>query len=357
VLLFGTSRGCWWGERSHCTFCGLNGATMKYRSMSPEKALAQFNRLFKYYPKVSGFKSVDNTMPRKYLKTVFPRLRQPSNARIFYEVRSDLKEPEMQILAEAGVLDIQPGIESLATSTLKLMGKGTNAFQNLRFLKHCLTYGVEPGWNLLIGFPGEEETIYQKYAVDIPLLAHLPPPMGVYPVRFDRFSPYYSQAKNYGLKLKPYDFYSLVYPFSERDLEDLAYFFADQNFTNTYIENVGKWLKRLSTLVDSWNTKWNRRDQGSQPRLAIEWCGETRCVHDTRSGNDVYHELEPEGMTLLEEFNKPLNLERASETILRLSETAVERLTKELLDRGLLFEEQGRYMSLVVDYGRDEGTL
>ena len=27
-----TSRGCWWGERSHCTFCGLNGMGMTYRS-------------------------------------------------------------------------------------------------------------------------------------------------------------------------------------------------------------------------------------------------------------------------------------------------------------------------------------
>ena len=26
-LLFETSRGCWWGERLHCTFCGLNGTT------------------------------------------------------------------------------------------------------------------------------------------------------------------------------------------------------------------------------------------------------------------------------------------------------------------------------------------
>ena len=24
ILLFETSRGCWWGQRAHCTFCGLN---------------------------------------------------------------------------------------------------------------------------------------------------------------------------------------------------------------------------------------------------------------------------------------------------------------------------------------------
>ena len=34
-----TARGCWWGERQHCTFCGLNGATMAFRSKTPERVL------------------------------------------------------------------------------------------------------------------------------------------------------------------------------------------------------------------------------------------------------------------------------------------------------------------------------
>src|SRR5207302_982239 len=38
MLFFETSRGCWWGERAHCTFCGLNGLTMRYRTMSPRLA-------------------------------------------------------------------------------------------------------------------------------------------------------------------------------------------------------------------------------------------------------------------------------------------------------------------------------
>src|SRR5262249_7242667 len=48
ILLFETSRGCWWGERSHCTFCGLNGLTMNYHAMSPQKAIAYLNSLFTY---------------------------------------------------------------------------------------------------------------------------------------------------------------------------------------------------------------------------------------------------------------------------------------------------------------------
>ena len=30
-----SSRGCWWGAKQHCTFCGLNGGSMAYRSKSP----------------------------------------------------------------------------------------------------------------------------------------------------------------------------------------------------------------------------------------------------------------------------------------------------------------------------------
>ncbi|MHB8463090.1 MAG: cobalamin-dependent protein, partial [Vulcanimicrobiaceae bacterium] len=32
-----SARGCWWGEKHHCTFCGLNGLTMAFRSKSPDK--------------------------------------------------------------------------------------------------------------------------------------------------------------------------------------------------------------------------------------------------------------------------------------------------------------------------------
>src|SRR4029077_5489915 len=34
-LPYETSRGCWWGAKSH-TFCGLNGSTMAFRSKSDD---------------------------------------------------------------------------------------------------------------------------------------------------------------------------------------------------------------------------------------------------------------------------------------------------------------------------------
>jgi ribosomal peptide maturation radical SAM protein 1 len=139
ILLFETSRGCWWGERAHCTFCGLNGVTMSYRAMSPDKAIEQFESMFAYADRVSRINCVDNILAKNYMKDVFPKLNTPANVKLFYEVKADLSEEEMEILAEARVKTVQPGVESLATSTLKLMKKGISSFSNIFFLKNCVT--------------------------------------------------------------------------------------------------------------------------------------------------------------------------------------------------------------------------
>lgn len=131
----------------------------------------------------------------------------------------------MAALAPARVKNIQPGIEALATSTLKLMKKGTTAFQNLKLLKLCAYYAGAPYWNLLVGFPGEDEQVFRRYIEAIPLLTHLHPPTSAHAVRFDRYSPYYYEAEKYHLDLRPLDFYALIYPFPEEDLRNLAYYF------------------------------------------------------------------------------------------------------------------------------------
>ena len=347
---FETSRGCWWGELSHCTFCGLNGATMKYRSMQPPKALELLRSLFeRYAERATFFQSVDNIMPREYLKEVFPHLETPEHVRIFFEVKADLKDREMEILARARVQEIQPGIEALATSTLKLMRKGTTAFQNLRFLKSCRVHGIDPQWNLLIGFPGEEEEVYEKYYDDLPLLIHLPPPSGVFPVRFDRYSPYHREAQAYDLELKPCDFYEMIYPFDKDCFEELAYFFVDRNYDARYIKVTAKWLAKLRSRIDYWHTRWSQKDHGLAPRLTLKTLGDGKIVHDTRSGTVVEHRLSPAGLRILELVNNhPSKLPRLVARFEGdLLEGQIEREITVLKDRGLLFQEQDLYMSLV----------
>ena len=347
VLLFETSRGCWWGERAHCTFCGLNGSTMRYRSMSAERAVDLLQGMFDLYgERCARYESVDNIMPRSYLKDVFPRLSPPPHVSLFYEVKADLKSHEMETLARARVVDLQPGIESLSTSTLKLMRKGTTAFQNINFLKHCVTYGVHPQWNLLLGFPGETSEVYEKYVADIPSLLHLPPPSGAFPVRFDRFSPYFTQAAEYGLELKPSDFYSFIYPFGEEVLSEMVYYFADRHYTSVYLATMSEWSDRVRERVDDWHLRWEGLDGGLKPELYLDLqpgAEDLGVVFDARSGSAVRHDVGRLGLRALAFLSTP---KKAADLAQHLDGADADGLLADLLRRRLVFAERDLYLGL-----------
>jgi magnesium-protoporphyrin IX monomethyl ester (oxidative) cyclase len=346
VLLFETSRGCWWGERAHCTFCGLNGQSMTYRAMQPEAALRQFGSLFRYSSRVSRLDSVDNILPKNYFEEVLPFVETPPNVSMFYEVKADLSEEEVRRLAQARVKFIQPGIEALATSTLKLMRKGTSAFTNLLLLRHCSAYGITPGWNLLVGFPGEGEDVYRKYVEDLPRLTHLPPPSGVYPVRFDRYSPYFTQADKYGLDLKPLDFYGLIYPFDGGELQTLAYYFRDADADADYFQAMMKWLGRIRASVEAWVAAWGDPAR-TPPQLRLR--ADRPVVYDSRAGEPVEHEVGETGARILALLKRPRHLSDLSRELRHLPGFDAAAEVAKLQAKGLLFQEGDRLLSLVMD--------
>lgn len=346
-LFFETSRGCWWGEKAHCTFCGLNGMTMQYRAMSPENAIELFESLFKYHPRSSYYFCVDNILPTNYIKEVLPIIDPPSNTTIFYEVKADLSEEDLKILSKAKVNCIQPGIESLATSTLKLMRKGTSSFQNLTLMKNALMNDVELVWNILIGFPGEGEGVYEKYVRDIPFLTHLPPPTGVYPVRFDRFSPYFMKADEYGLDLHPYDYYELIFPFSKEVLANMAYYFMDHNSTADYFVATANWVHKIREKVQMWRGHWNRESRPIPPRLFFQENGRGDTIYDSRTGDVVEHEVGEIGKQVLQQLAKPKRIDKLAAELEHIPDFNPEKPLDGLLEKGLVFQDGDRYMSLV----------
>jgi hypothetical protein len=106
--------GCWWGERSHCTFCGLNGATMAFRSKTPERVLSEIKFLCERYG-VATFSVVDGILDMRYFRSVLPRLAEARlGIEFFWEVKANLDHRHVRQLRAAGVRFIQPGIESLS---------------------------------------------------------------------------------------------------------------------------------------------------------------------------------------------------------------------------------------------------
>jgi ribosomal peptide maturation radical SAM protein 1 len=250
LLQMETARGCWWGAKHHCTFCGLNPNGMAFRGKSPERAMEELLHLVSRHGRNKVF-VVDNIISMGYFRTFLPELkRRNTGINLFYETKANLNREQVKLFSDAGVNIIQPGIESFSANVLTLMRKGISPLQNIQLLKWCREYGVYPMWQWLYGFPGETGADYQEMYRFAENLSHLTPPSCGIPVGLERFSPYFDYAADFGIRnVRAHHLYRQVYPFDEQVLYNLAYFF-DFDFDGQ--ENMDSWSAEVLTLIERW---------------------------------------------------------------------------------------------------------
>jgi ribosomal peptide maturation radical SAM protein 1 len=252
-LLFETSRGCWWGEKHHCTFCGLNTEFMEFRRKDPNVAVQQIKSLVALFPNSDHVVSfVDNIIPSDYYASFVPVLQEAKLDReFFYEIKINVKEHQVAALAAAGIRHLQPGIESFSDNLLKRMEKGSSRLQNVHFLRMARQYGIHSYWNILTGVPGESVADYEGDPHLFQSLHHLTPPPGVGRIRIDRFSPYFFRANDFGIKnLRPFPAYKLVYSaLSDSEIRELAYYYTGDVPVDVEFSEI---LTLLQPAVDKW---------------------------------------------------------------------------------------------------------
>ena len=225
-LPYESSRGCWWGQKHHCTFCGLNGEGMDFRQKKAERVLGDLVRLSNRYS-TRQFFMVDNIMPSGYFRDLIPALAEiDPPLELFYEQKSNLTLEKVIALKKAGVSSIQPGIEALSTSILRRMDKGVTARQNVALLRNARAAALDLHWNLLWGFPGEELQAYTETTELLRYMHHLQPPKALFHISLDRFSPYFTRPDEYEIsELRPLDAYHSGYP-TESEAASCAYHFV-----------------------------------------------------------------------------------------------------------------------------------
>lgn len=227
-LLYEAARGCWWGEKHTCTFCGLNQLTMEFRSRPPEQVMCHLRQMLSEY-KLLDIVSVDNILDISYLKSLLPQISAEDwDLHFYYEVKSNLHERDIQELRRAGLVQIQPGIENLSSKVLKIMDKGVHATQNVQLLRNCEENDITVDWNYLYGFPGESDADYDQVLAQLPALAHLQPPSGCVRIILERFSPYFIRPELGFRDRRPAALYRHVYDLPPSELEEIAYQFATE---------------------------------------------------------------------------------------------------------------------------------
>ena len=349
-LPFESSRGCWWGAVSHCTFCGLNGGGIGFRVKSSQRVVEELSELTERY-NIKNLEAVDNILDMAYFKTLLPAL-ETKGYTLFFETKSNFNRQHIEQLYRAGVRWVQPGIESLDTRILKLMGKGCAAWQNIQLLKFCRQWGIRVAWSIIAGFPGEDDNWYEEMAELIPKLTHFNP--GDFTrLRYDRFSLYHNNPKHYGLELEPSELYRYVYPLTEEQLANMVYFFEPMGEPQQQrrLLGVGSELlpgqSRVHKEVEAWGKEWS-----SEPVVlsARRVDGDTVEITDSRScaflPRYLITGLGTRLLDLCDSALTALQLENCLPENLSLATESVAVAINDLCEKKLMVIVDGRYLSL-----------
>jgi len=276
LLPIETARGCWWGAKHHCTFCGLNRAGMEFRAKEPGLVLDMLETLARRYGRLD-FNAIDNIMAPEYTEQLFGRLAEAkSDIRLHYEIRPHFRREQLARMRSGGLVSVQPGIESLSTPVLKLMKKHSTGMRNLELMKWCTYYGINNLYNILVGFAGETAADYRSQCEVIGKIPHLQPPYAIAKARADRGSPMFTDPDRHGVgRLRPADCYRYIFPRGRFNLDRISYYFdhdgpgmlADQEYDEIF------------RAVGDWQERWRR---GERPALHYRKSCASIFIEDTR---------------------------------------------------------------------------
>jgi len=343
---FESARGCWWGAKHHCTFCGLNGSNMGFRAKSPQRVAAELATQARRY-RSFRFEAVDNILDTAYLSGLFPELAASGTTYdIFYEVKANLSREQLKLLSQGGVTHLQPGLESLSTRVLGLMKKGVRAGQNINVLRWGQYYGITISWNILWGFPGESADDYREQAAVIPHLMHLRPPIGVGRLWLERFSPLFTQPDS-GVRVRnPEPGYRYVYPDSF-DLGKVAYFF-EYELADPLPDDAFAGVRKT---VEDWRAAW---EQATPPTLTYFSAPGFLQIYDGRRfGAEGTYTFEGDVAEIyLACVDRPINAAAVRERLdRRLPLEAIQVAFAEFAERGLMFVDGSAAVALALPGG------
>jgi ribosomal peptide maturation radical SAM protein 1 len=350
VLLYEGSRGCWWGEKHHCTFCGLNAQSMRFRAKSPDQVAREMAALSDRYDAMR-FRLVDNIIDMRYVEQLFGAFaEQHLDLDVFIETKSNLTKRQIQTLGLGGVKCMQPGIESLSRTQLQDMDKGVSPMQNVQCLKWSSYYHIELSWNILLGFPGETDDDYRRQIALVPALLHLQPPESIGKFWLERFSPYYTRPAEYGIRITgPGVAYEYVYDGRIVDLDKIAY-----DFEYDIDWKVDPILyEELTRLVRDWQRRYASADR---PFLYYAKSANSVAVYDGRGpGAPTRERFHWPASFVIEYCNEaPRSLEQIQSALQErvLSEHAdaaeIESVVSRLTEQRILYAERGKHFTLAL---------
>lgn len=347
------SRGCWWGAKKHCIFCGIHDKDLTYRQKSPERALEQLDTLSERWGE-KRFRFADYILPNSYYGTLIPALSKRDYS-LACEIKANVQEANLRALADAGFVDVQPGIESFSSEILRLMDKGVRAARCVYLMRVGRALGIKVFYNVLHSFPGEGIEPYRRMLRMVPRLRHLDSPMSKIPVQVTRGAPLQVVPERWGLPVSnPEPRYDIL--LSEDRIASSGFSAADYAYYFTRVHDVPEKLRSLHRKLATEFQAWTRMDEQQTATLVRSSEDGGQRIQDGRYGDQVTHELSSLEVELLDAMDKPIALGRLRAEVRGYSGDTVDHALSRLDELGLYFEDEGEAVSLPLPEARGVNT-
>ena len=256
-----------------------------------------------------------------------------------YELRASIDPHDVLRLYEAGLREVQFGVEGLSTSLLTRVRKGTKTIHNLQALRLCAELGIEHLSNLIIDFPGSTAEEVEE-TLDVIRLAR-----GYAPLRVSGFSLEMGST----VELLPDEFGVT----NVRNPGDFRVALPEAIYDELVLmeracERQGE-RADWTPVVEACN-EWAalHEESGGRPLLRYRDGGSFLVIDDERFGDfrsGTLPALERE-IYLYCTQNRPLAM--IEERFGDVDPARIAEILDELVEHELLYTEAGRYLSLAV---------
>jgi radical SAM superfamily enzyme YgiQ (UPF0313 family) len=290
---------------------------------------------------------MDNLMPAKTAMEMFDQLAGlEKDLDLICELRATTQKRVLEKMSAAGVSKIQIGIESLSSSLLKKLNKGTTAIQNLEIMKHCEGLGIANNANLILHFPGSDLADMDETLRNIEFAAFFRPPTLV-PFWLGHGSSVYDDPAAFGVKaIFNHPNYAKIFP---QEIHRHMTFLIQR-----YRGDMGfqKQLWRpVEQRVDDWEKTYTRihRTGGDTPILSYRDGRDFMIIRQERLSKAPFtHRLEGLSRKVYLYCGQHQSLEKILHHFQGLTQEKVVPFLKMMTDKKLMFEENGKYLSLAV---------
>ena len=346
------SRGCWWSDtacrsrRAGCAFCNLNLQWEGYRSKAPSQVVSEVDGLTRRH-QVLSVAFTDNLLPLKTSARIFPALcALEKDLQLFGEIRATTPRHTLEGMISAGVGEIQIGIEALSTSLLNKLGKGTTAIQNLQIMRDCEELGLRHLSNLILRFPSSSPSDVEE------TLRALDFAQPFCPLRAVTFwlgfgSPVWRHRHAYGIKaIFNHPHYRALFPRSVSQ----GVPFMIQSYRGDRVYQKKLW-RPVKEKIHAWGNAYEAMQNRpiSSPILAFRDGGDFMIIRQRRHGKDpMTHRLVGPSRSIYLFCCKNRSLKRILAFIPKIGEDKILSFLRMMVHKRLMFEENGRYLSLAV---------